>query len=123
MENKKAGVSLKISKAQTSCKPYWIIEEELKKELDIVINSPVKTEYCKKGTVSRFRGKIIGYNMSYQDILAYKQTQEHTLRYNRAEILMYESCLYNLRYDNNYLNIRSIFIMMRKQIGSYVYSY
>ncbi len=101
-------------------KPYWVILQELDKDLDTLINSPITTEYCNKGTVSRLQGKIIGYNMKHKDIITYKQTQEHTLRHNRGEILMYESCLYNLPY-NNYENIRSIFINMWQRMGYNIY--
>lgn len=103
----------------TNNKPYWVIQAEAEKELDIVINSPVETKYNKDGTISRFRGKIIGYNLSYEDVCTYKRIQECNLRDLRCEIIMYESCLYNLPYDNRYPNIRSIFAEMRRQIAYY----
>lgn len=107
----------------TICKPYWIIQKELEDEINKVIDTPVETEYCEKGTVSRFLGKIIGYNISYEDVISYKNIQEHTLHYDRGEILMYESCLFNLPNDNSYENIRSILKKIRKQIGLDTYKY
>lgn len=38
----------------TICKLYWIIQKELEDEINKVINTPVETEYCEKGTVSCF---------------------------------------------------------------------
>lgn len=107
----------------TTCKPYWIIQKELEDELNKITNTQVETEYCEKGTVSRFCGKIIGYNMSYEDIISYISAQKHALRYNRGEILMYESCLFNLHNDNAYENIRSILKKIRMQIGLYRFPY
>ena len=104
----------------TNNKPYWVIREEIGKELDIVIKSPVETKNSKNGTISRFRGKIIGYNLSYEDVCTYKRIQECNLRDSICEIIMYESCLYNLPYDNRYPNIRVVFAEIRRQIGYFI---
>lgn len=61
--------------------------------------------------------------MSYEDIISYISAQKHALRYNRGEILMYESCLFNLHNDNTYENIRSILKKIRMQIGLYRFPY
>lgn len=116
VEQRTACPPLSKSKEIAKCKPYWIIRKEIEEEINTVINSPVETKYCENGTVSSFQGKIIGYNMSYEDILAFKKSTEDILHNYRCEIIMYESCLYNLPYDHRYPNIRSILKEMRKQI-------
>lgn len=101
----------------TNYKPYWIIRDEVAQKLNTVLKQSIKTDHIENGTVSTFNGKIIGYNLSYEEIIAHKHALETELRNSWCEIGVYESCLYNLPYDN-YTNIRSIFKEIRSQIFS-----